>query len=305
MASDPPELLHVLRKRVDVLRAEGRLDDALRVAQTAADTARRHLARNSGPTSDLISLLITLADLRRSREDRDGAEQAYLEGLTLAAGACAEDSSLVLDLDVARLEAGLASLYDFGGREREALPRYLAAIDRLDALGPDERLEAAALRNNVAMILKDAGDFAGAESHYLAALDTFTVALGASHPTVATVLNNLGSLYTFSGRAAEAEELHRRALAIRSQTSGKNSPDHAQSLANLAALFHREGDREQALLHYRQALRLLASHLPGTAEDYAIVLRNLATLHRESGDEAAALAAEEELRSRFGHTDSP
>jgi Tfp pilus assembly protein PilF len=302
MASDSPDLLHVLRKRVEVLRAEGRLEDALRVAQTAADTARRHVAGSSGPVSDLVSLLITLADLRRSREDPDGAEQAYLEGLNLATGAAAEDASLVPDLDVARLQAGLASLYDFGGREAEALPRYLDAIRRLEALGPDERLEAAALRNNVAMILKGSGDFAGAESHYLAALDTFTAALGPNHPTVATVLNNLGSLYTFAGRSAEAEDAHRRALAIRSRNAGKNSPDHAQSLANLAALFHREGDRDQALLHYRQACRLLEAHLPASATDYAIVLRNLADLHRESGDEAAARAVEDELQARLGPT---
>jgi len=43
------KLLEVLRKRVQTLIADGRMEDALRVAQTAADAARRHLSGGASP----------------------------------------------------------------------------------------------------------------------------------------------------------------------------------------------------------------------------------------------------------------
>ncbi len=297
MTKSPPgsKLLDVLRKRVSSLIAEGRMEEALRVAQTAADAARRQVSGGDAPARTLVSFLLTLADLQRALDDHAGAERSYLEGLRWS-----EDAGEPAVFEVARLQAGLASLYDFTGRESEAAPLYAAAIHALDALGADGQLEAAYLHNNLAMILKGEGDFVLAEQHYRAALKAFQVGLGLTSTTVATVLNNLGGLYTFMSRPEEAAEMHQKALEIRQDSDGRNTPDQAQSLSNLAAVFHREGDFARAQRYYEQARHLFERDVRGVEADYAIAMRNFAALYREQGDEAQASATEDAARARLG-----
>jgi tetratricopeptide (TPR) repeat protein len=238
-ASSSANLFDVLHKRVDELIAAGRAEDALRIAHTATAAARHQLAGGLSSRHVLISSLLILADLKRVLDDPEGAESVYQEGLQLAASIPPEEEGATTSLDVAWLRAGLASLYDFSGREEEAVPLYTQAIATLETYGTREKLEAAFLHNNLAMIFNGVGEPAKAEAHYLAALAEFQDHFG-SNATVATVLDNLGSLYLHMSRAAEAEAMHQRALAIRRAGERRipQEPGTGQghSLVNLASL---------------------------------------------------------------------
>tara|TARA_R110002096_G_scaffold100173_7_gene221992 strand:+ start:1653 stop:2564 length:912 start_codon:yes stop_codon:yes gene_type:complete len=292
MSTGPTNLLQVLQKRVETLQGEGKLEDALRVAQTAVDAARRNVSSDPACVPQLVSTLLMLADLRRMCSDFEGAENVYLEGLGLAA----DENVGVSNLEIARFQSGLASLYDFTSRETQAIPLYQEAINRFEGNTPPELEESAYLCNNLAMIYKQLGDFQSAETYYLKALGVFESTRGASHTSVGTVLNNLGGLYGEMDQPEKARGMHERAMAIRENVHPKNHPDLGQSLCNLATVYHQLGDFNNAKKHYDAAMRLFEKNLEEAGEDYSISMRNYAELLREHGHEAKAEVLEQKLR---------
>jgi tetratricopeptide (TPR) repeat protein len=107
--------------------------------------------------------------------------------------------------------------------------RALAVMEK--ALGPDHPDTATAL-NNLAELLEDKGDHAGAERLLRRALAIREKALGPDHTDTAMSLGNLAALLKSKGDYAGAEPLFRRALAIREKELGPDHPDTAISLNN-------------------------------------------------------------------------
>src|SRR3989304_958488 len=128
---------------------------------------------------------------------------------------------------------------DLGGAA-EALRRALALTEQ--ALGPAHSALATPL-NNLALVLKAAGDYAAARPLYERALAPHEgaprikeQALGPGHPDVAAALNNLAALLEATADFDKARALHERALRIKEQALGPGHLDVALSLNNLAAL---------------------------------------------------------------------
>jgi len=291
--SDQPKLIEVLQKRAQVLRKEGKLEDAVRVALTAVETARKNLIDEAHSVAELVSSLFLLADLKRQVEDYESSESAYLEALSLSSEY--EGDPAIPSLQVARIQSGLASLYDFTSRLDRAAELYQLAIHRLEANDPPLNEEAAYLYNNVAMIFKDAENYEHAETFYQKALEAFEKDRGENDETVATVLNNLGGLYIFMNDLNKAREIHLRALKIREQIFPKDHPDLAQSHCNLATVYHQLGDVNNARKHYDMALKSYEKDLDQAGEDYVILVTNYTALLRESGQEKKAEAMEKRL----------
>jgi len=299
MQSGQPNLVEVLQKRVIALKGQGKLDDALRVAQTATETARKQVEKEPGEMPKLVTMLLMVADLKRMCGDLEGAETVYSEGLNLAADLSEKpEGPIVSQLEIARLQSGLASLYDFTGREDAAVPMYEEAIQRFEANDPPEFEEAAYLCNNIAMIYKQAGYFEAAEGYYLKALDVFEHARGEDHPSVGTVLNNLGSLYTSMEQPEKARAMHLRAMEIRERVYPKNHPDLGQSLHNLATTYHQLNDFNNARKYYELALRLFEKNPDDEEEGYDILLANYAELLRAHHQEKKAETLEKRLEAR-------
>lgn len=303
MSTGQTNLLQVLQKRVESLQAEGKLEDALRVAQTAVDAARRNVASDSTSMPHLVSTLLMLADLKRMVSDFDGAESVYLEGLSIAAEMHANSGESPPSVEIGRLQSGLASLYDFTSREERAIPLYEEAIQRFELNDPPELEEAAYLCNNVGMIYKQMEDYEQAESFYQKALGIFEDARGSTHHSVGTVLNNLGGLYTAMGSHEKAREAHSRAMAIRESVHGKSSPDLGQSLQNMAAVYHQLNDFNNAKKHYEAALKLFEKNLDDSDEDYTILMNNYAQLLREHGHDKKAEQLEKRVQGRLRKLD--
>jgi tetratricopeptide (TPR) repeat protein len=81
--------------------------------------------------------------------------------------------------------------------------------------------------NNLGLLLKTQGDFAGARPLFERALAIREKALGSEHPSTATSLNNLASLLKDQGDLAGARLLYERALAIREKALGSEHPSTA------------------------------------------------------------------------------
>ena len=91
------------------------------------------------------------------------------------------------------------------------------------SLGPTHADTAACL-NNLALLLWELGDLAGARPLFERALAIREKALGPEHPDTAKSLNNLAGLLRNQGDLAGARPLYERALAIREKALGPEHP---------------------------------------------------------------------------------
>lgn len=291
--TDQPNLIEVLQKRAETLRDEGKLEDAVRVAHTAMESARKNFGEGKLGVEEMVSVLYMLADLQRQAQSYEASESAYLEALSLAEEQ--EGEAEIPNLVVARIQSGLASLYDFTSQVERASEFYQLSIHRLEANDPPAMEEAAYLYNNLGMIFKDAQNFEQAEYFYKKALEAFEKSRGEHHETVATVLNNLGGLYTFMNDLNQAREMLQRSLKIREQIFSKDHPDLAQSQCNLATVYQMMHDFNNARKYYDAALKAYEKDTGESSEDLAILLTNYAELLRENGQEKKAESLEKRL----------
>jgi tetratricopeptide (TPR) repeat protein len=162
-----------------------------------------------------------------------------------------------------------------------------ALVIREKVLGPEHPDTATSL-NNLALLLQDQRDFAGARPLYERALAIREKTLGPEHPDTATSLNNLAGLLYTQGDFAGARPLFERALAIHEKVLGPEHPDTANSLNNLAFLLMQQGDVAGAWPLFERALAIREKTLGPEHPDTAQSLNNLALLLQDQRDFAGA-----------------
>ena len=178
----------------------------------------------------------------------------------------------------------LGTTYGALGLYPEAESQLRAVLaTRRRTLGP-EHPDLAESLNNLASLLQDRGDLAGAEPLHREALAIWRKALGDGHPRVATSLNNLAGLLKSRDDLAGAEPLYRESLSIWRKAVGDEHPDVAASLNNLASLLTARGDLAGAEPLYREALAIWRKALGDEHPRVATSLNNLASLLQDRGD---------------------
>jgi tetratricopeptide (TPR) repeat protein len=131
--------------------------------------------------------------------------------------------------------------------------RALAIREKV--LGPDHPSTANGL-NNLAVLLKDQGEFDTAKLLYERALKISEKVLGPEHPDTALRLHNLARLLEKQGDLVEAQQLLSRSLAISEKTLGPKHPQTAVYLNNLAALLRDKGDFDIAQPLFERAIKI-------------------------------------------------
>jgi tetratricopeptide (TPR) repeat protein len=157
---------------------------------------------------------------------------------------------------------------------------------REKALGPEHPDTATSL-NNLAVLLHDQGDLAGARPLYERALAISEKTQGPEHPDTSRSLNNLANLLHSQGDLAGARPLYERALAIEKADSPEH-PRTAASLNNLGSLLHSQGDLTGARPLHERALAIREKAQGPEHPETAIGLSHLATLLHAQGDLAGA-----------------
>lgn len=271
------------------LLAEGRLDDALRLATSDLADARLESGDDKEKLPGLVGALETLAEIHRQIGNFELSESMYQEALETAETCDAPVAQK------ARLRSGLATLYDFNQREEQAIPYYEAAIADYESMGPTRDQDSAQLRNNLAMIYKSLGRYPLAEQHYLMALETLEKLHGRGNERVAAVFNNLGSLYYTAGFAEQAKEMHLEALDVRIQVFGPDHPEVAQSYCNLATACYDLQDATATQQNYEKSLRILEQNLDTSADSYEEVGQDYISVLLDLGEEKKAEALQKRI----------
>src|SRR5438046_3758780 len=241
------QLWSILNDKLDTLRASNRLPEAIRLAGTALEVAKRAF---STAGSGLATSFEKLGQLLDQKGDRTSAKLYLVRAHAILEKVKAPDQRAIY-----RSARRLAFLCDHLGQSEEAIGFYEKAIAAGIHLEDLPYSDLGTMLNNVALIFRKSGRQKAAEPYYLHALQIYEKQLGPDHADVASVLNNLAVFYTNERRYTEAEKMHLRALAIREELYSSAHPDIAQSKCNLAVLYHSRGDYEKAAVIYRASLR--------------------------------------------------
>ena len=283
-------LWSILNDKLDTLRASNRLPEAIRVAETALEVAKRAFP---GAGSPLATSFQKLGDLLDEKGDRASAKACLLKTHAILEKVKTPDQRAIY-----RSARRLAFLCDNLGQPEEALVFYEKAIAAGTQLGDLPHSDLGTMLNNVALIFRKSGRQKAAEPYYLQALQIYEKQLGPNHADVASVLNNLAVFYTNERRYSEAEKIHLRALDIREKLYPATHPDIAQSKCNLAVVYHSRGDYAKAAELYRASLKSWEEASGKPSEDYEVVASNYADLLRSLGHARKAHQVEVRARKR-------
>ena len=284
------KLWNILNEKLDTLRASNRLPEAIRVAETALDLAKRAFEDDPGSMAVSFEKLGQLLD---QSGDRVAAKPYLLRAHALLEKAQPPDTKAIY-----RSARRLAFSCDNLNQSEEAIRYYEKAIAAGTQLEDLPYSDLGTMLNNVALIFRKSGRQKAAEPYYLHALQIYEKQLGPEHADVASVLNNLGVFYTNERRFSEAEKTHLRALAIREKVHPSTHPDIAQSKCNLAVVYHSRGDYARAAELYRASLKTWEEATENPPEDYEIVASNYADLLRSLGKVRKAHALEARAKKK-------
>jgi tetratricopeptide (TPR) repeat protein len=304
-----------------------------------AKFARRHKALMSAAVAVLLAIIVggtvsvwqavraSQAE-RRAQAERVKAEavtQFLTEMLTSADPANARGRELtvrdVLDEAARKIDAGAmtdqpsveSSVRNAVGASYEALGHYAeaerqlrAAIDRQTPGG--DPLVIAALKQRLASILFNAGDFKAAIPIAQEALDVRKRILGPRHPDVATSLADVGTMRHLNKEIDAAEALLRESLEIRREVSSPNDPKLAVALNNMSFILREKGDIKGAEAMLREALAVNRRIYGNDHPEVATRLMNLSAMLMDQRryPEAVDLARESvEIRRKVLGKDHP
>jgi tetratricopeptide (TPR) repeat protein len=166
----------------------------------------------------------------------------------------------------------------------EAANLRLRAVEILRRWLGERHPDTATSYKNLAHVLHDRGDLAGAEAMFRKALAIDLEVLGERHPDTAASYRYLASVLYARGDRSGAEAMLRKALAIELSTQGERHPNTAASYNDLAVVLHARGDLPGAEAMHRKALAiyldLVGERHPHTATCYT----NLAGVLEDRGD---------------------
>jgi hypothetical protein len=284
------KLWAILNDKLDTLLAANSLDEAIRVAQSTLELAKRTFPASRielGLSYEKLGLL------HDQKGDRSTAKLYLTDAHRLFEGVLPPDRHALF-----RSARRLARLCDDLGEKEEAIAFYQKAIADANQIRGLPYAELGTLLNNAALCFRRAGRGKAAEPYYLHALQIYEEHLGPDHPDVASVLNNLGVFYTNEKRFSEAEKTHLRALAIREKTLPATHSDIAQSKCNLAVVYHSRGDYQRASELYRASLNAWEEAMSRPPQEYEVVASNYADLLRSLGEAKKARALEQHARKK-------
>jgi tetratricopeptide (TPR) repeat protein len=284
------KLWAILNEKLDLLRSMGQLPQALRVAETAVDLARR--AFPAGAPSYALSLE-KLGQLHDQAGNGAAAKAPLTEAHELLKKGDPPDRRVLY-----RSAGRLGLLCDNLGQTEEAISYYEEALANGTQLPDLPYSDLGTMLNNIALMYRKSGRQAAAEPYYLHALELYEKQLGSEHADVASVLNNLAVFYTNEKRFDEAEKTHLRALAIREKIHQPAHSDIAQSKCNLAVVYHSRGDYPRASELYRASLETWEKSPDKPPADSEIVASNYADLLRSLGKARQASQLESRARKR-------
>ena len=154
--------------------------------------------------------------------------------------------------------------------------------------------EALAIKQALATVATEAGDFGGAIEILKDAAEESGRILGAAHPDTLRSRNNLANAYRAAGRLNDATPLHEETLKALTRILGPDHPDTLNSRNNLATAYRAADRPNDAIPLHEETLKARTRILGPNHPDTLASRNNLANAYREAGRLNDAIPLHEE-----------
>ena len=154
--------------------------------------------------------------------------------------------------------------------------------------------EALAIKQALATVATEAGDFGGAIEILKDVAEESGRLLGADHPDTLRSRNNLASAYQDAGRLNDAIPLHEETLKAQEQLLEPNHPDTLITRNNLASAYQDAGRLNDAIPLFEETLTAEEQLFGPDHPDTLITRNNLASAYRAAGRLNDAIPLHEE-----------
>ena len=159
--------------------------------------------------------------------------------------------------------------------------------------------EVLTIKQALAMVATEAGDFGGAIEILKDAAEESGRILGADHPYTLTSRNNLALAYQDAGRINDAIPLHEETLKTLTRILGPNHPQTLHSRNNLATAYRAAGRLNDAIPLHEETLKARTQLLGPNHPDTLGSRNNLAIAYQAAGRLNDAIPLHEEtLKAR-------
>lgn len=271
---------HVLSAQSAVLRASGKLDEAVARASQALSLAEQ----TAGPEDAYVAALGgALAGVQRAKGLTRESEQSFLHAIDASQAALGRD-----DPETALLMTQLGALYSATGDYAKAEPLMENAVSITErTLGDHPRLVTSLM--DIALLHQIRGDYGRARNELQRALGIAERTLTHDDFGYIAVVNNLGDLDIRTGDLDEAEPLTRQALAAIERTLGPDDIRVTNPLMNLAIITRERGDYSEALEYLQRAYAIRSKVYGAEHTETAAVLIVIGNVYQQEGQFQAAI----------------
>ncbi len=247
MEQGEKRLLELLWQKFELLREEGKHEQALNLAEKMLRTVRR---LDEPGERDLVNVLSAYAGVLSATGRREEAARVYREALEEIDAEDVKNAGAI-----GMLSAALADEYEHLGDLDGAVECQRLAVEHFE-LAEGGTLATASAINNLAVLESRCGDMEAAERDFLRAIAIFEN-IGEETPLLSWASHNLGAVLARRGAWTDALASHERGLRLRKAMLSPLDADLAYSFSQVGAVHQAMGNVEEAIEHYECALELL------------------------------------------------
>ncbi len=238
LGAEHPDTLRSLGHMGNLLKHQGKRDEAMACYREALDASRRVLGEDH---PDTLGAIGNVGSLLMDMGKNDEAAPYCREALDRLRQLKGEDDPATL---TAMNDMGL--LLKSQGKLGEAATYYREVLEkRRRALGADHPNTITSL-GNLGGLFVEQGKVDGSAACFREVLERRRRLLGEVHPLTLAVMNDLGDSLSRQGKYVEAEALMREALAAKRRLLGADHPSTLTTLNNLAVFLIQRGKAADA-----------------------------------------------------------
>jgi len=278
--TDPQLASHTLFAYAGVLRARGKLHEALEATKEVLELRRELVGTDHEYYATALERLgLINKELGNSKEYAEvAAEVLRIRRLRFQP----KDPAIGVSL------SNLASAQRAIGQPSEAEASFKEAIaifEKSESIYDLDRLNAIA---NLTGLYESMGQFQNAEAQHLLIIAERKRLLGPDHPLLATALSNYGSCLISLNRLNDAEVALNEAVEIYERGGNATTGEAAYPYINLCTVFHSQGDLDRAESFARRAEKIRLDTVGPDHCTTALVRVAIAAIQCDRGEFVAA-----------------
>ena len=230
--------------------------------------------KSSGPELQ-FKFFQNTGNLYHAKGNLNEAEKQYQKALVLADASYGKKSNEYADILLRQ-----ATLAKDKGAYNVSEPLFKQALELVD----NNSVAAAAIYNNLAILLQQMGRLDEAEKQFELALSIYKNSNQGNNIDYVLTQENLATLYSLQGNSKKALQLLEETVTLNKQIFGTESPNYATSLHNYASLLQNEKRTQEAKPIFEEALIIRRNSFGVNHPSYANTLHNLAVLAEDEKD---------------------